>query len=393
MNRLTCEMCNSTDVVKQDSFFVCQSCGTKYSVEEAKKMMIEGTVDVSGSTVKVDDSEELKKMYQAARNARKNGDDETAIKHYENISAKDPNSWEAMFYLVILKTNSITNGEIESSAIKIMNIVDNIIQLIKENIVDDAEQKEAVEEVVSQCYDTALSLSYGSFSFYKSSTQGNGLIALTGITGLATSIVSSKKSLSEHQMRCLFIASIMGECAESIKKHFGLNDKKYKELIVFSWKKQLYLNDDFKKNHKLNLFNDQTLDEISNNIKQFSPDEHPTENNDISNIDDSTAGNSSDNSSGYNNSTNSSGCYVATCVYGSYDCPEVWTLRRYRDYKLDTTWYGRIFIKTYYAISPTIVKWFGNTNWFKKLWKSKLDRMVSKLQDQGYENTRYNDKY
>jgi len=33
--------------------FVCQHCGTKYSVEEAKKLMIEGTVDVQG-TVKVD---------------------------------------------------------------------------------------------------------------------------------------------------------------------------------------------------------------------------------------------------------------------------------------------------------------------------------------------------
>ena len=28
----------------------------------------------------------------------------------------------------------------------------------------------------------------------------------------------------------------------------------------------------------------------------------------------------------------SGGCYVATAVYGSYDCPQVWTLRRYRDY-------------------------------------------------------------
>ena len=89
----------------------------------------------------------------------------------------------------------------------------------------------------------------------------------------------------------------------------------------------------------------------------------------------------------------SSGCYVATCIYGSYDCPEVWTLRRYRDYKLDTTWHGRLFIKTYYAISPTIVKYFGKTNWFKKLWKGKLDKMVAKLQDQGYESTQYNDKY
>ncbi len=41
------------------------------------------------------------------------------------------------------------------------------------------------------------------------------------------------------------------------------------------------------------------------------------------------------------------GCYVATAVYGSYDCPEVWTLRRYRDNTLAETWYGRVFIKLY----------------------------------------------
>ena len=86
------------------------------------------------------------------------------------------------------------------------------------------------------------------------------------------------------------------------------------------------------------------------------------------------------------------GCYVATCVYGSYDCPQVWTLRRYRDDTLGSTWYGRLFIRTYYAISPTLVKWFGNTNWFKNLWKGKLDRMVAKLQSNGVEDTPYEDK-
>lgn len=93
-----------------------------------------------------------------------------------------------------------------------------------------------------------------------------------------------------------------------------------------------------------------------------------------------------------NEQTKSSGCYVATCVYGSYDCPEVWTLRRYRDNTLASTWYGRAFIHTYYAISPTLVKWFGKTKWFKKMWKGKLDRMVAKLQAEGVENTPYNDK-
>lgn len=90
--------------------------------------------------------------------------------------------------------------------------------------------------------------------------------------------------------------------------------------------------------------------------------------------------------------TSKGGCYVATCVYGSYDCPEVWTLRRYRDNTLGSTWYGRLFIKFYYALSPIIVKCFGKTKWFKNMWKGKLDKMVKKLQESGVESTPYNDK-
>jgi len=92
------------------------------------------------------------------------------------------------------------------------------------------------------------------------------------------------------------------------------------------------------------------------------------------------------------NGVNSGGCYVATAVYGSYDCPQVWTLRRYRDYKLAETWYGRAFIHTYYAISPTLVKWFGHTDWFKKMWRGRLDSMVNRLNSEGVENTPYQDR-
>ena len=88
----------------------------------------------------------------------------------------------------------------------------------------------------------------------------------------------------------------------------------------------------------------------------------------------------------------SGGCYVATAVYGSYDCPQVWTLRRFRDNTLAETWYGRAFIRTYYAISPTLVKWFGNTKWFKNIWKPTLDKLVKKLNTDGVDNTPYNDR-
>jgi hypothetical protein len=86
------------------------------------------------------------------------------------------------------------------------------------------------------------------------------------------------------------------------------------------------------------------------------------------------------------------GCYIATAVYGSYDCHQVWTLRRYRDYTLARTWYGRMFIKLYYAISPTLVKWFGKTDWFKKIWRYTLNKIINRLQNQGVESTSFIDQ-
>ena len=85
------------------------------------------------------------------------------------------------------------------------------------------------------------------------------------------------------------------------------------------------------------------------------------------------------------------GCYVATAVYGSYDCPEVWTLRRFRDQVLAKTWYGRLFIRLYYAVSPTCVKLFGECEWFQTFWRGKLDRMVETLQSDGFASTPYQD--
>ena len=94
---------------------------------------------------------------------------------------------------------------------------------------------------------------------------------------------------------------------------------------------------------------------------------------------------------GYNHS-DSQGCYVATCVYGSYDCPQVWTLRRFRDNILAKSIFGRAFIRVYYTVSPTIVKWFGQARWFKRMWQGKLDRLVQKLNAQGVESTPYQDR-
>lgn len=78
------------------------------------------------------------------------------------------------------------------------------------------------------------------------------------------------------------------------------------------------------------------------------------------------------------------GCYIATAVYGSYDCPSVWVLRHFRDEFLKKYYLGRVFIHSYYFISPKLVKAFGKTTWFNTMFKSILDPMVKKLNKKGY---------
>lgn len=89
--------------------------------------------------------------------------------------------------------------------------------------------------------------------------------------------------------------------------------------------------------------------------------------------------------------TNYGGCYVATAVYGSYDCPQVWTLRRYRDSSLQSTPFGRAFVKTYYAVSPTLVRKLGQAAWFNRLFRFVLTRFVEKLNCKGIEDGAYYD--
>jgi len=81
----------------------------------------------------------------------------------------------------------------------------------------------------------------------------------------------------------------------------------------------------------------------------------------------------------YHHNDDPEGCYIATCIYGSYDCPEVLRLRRFRDEILKKTAAGRGFIRAYYAVSPRLVRRFGKSRIFRSFWKSVLDRLIMLL--------------
>lgn len=97
MKQLTCEMCGSTDLIKQDGVFVCQVCGCKYSVEEAKKMMVEGVVQVEG-TVKVDNSDKEATYKGMAINAYNSGNTKEAYQYFLKVLEINPTDYQSIFY-------------------------------------------------------------------------------------------------------------------------------------------------------------------------------------------------------------------------------------------------------------------------------------------------------
>lgn len=77
------------------------------------------------------------------------------------------------------------------------------------------------------------------------------------------------------------------------------------------------------------------------------------------------------------------GCYIATAVYGSYDCTQVRILRKYRDNILSVTVFGRTFIKFYYCVSPWLVAHFQDKKWFTRFFRKRLDNLITKLKSKG----------
>ena len=69
MKAVKCELCGSTDIKKVDGEYECQYCHTRYSTEEAKKLMVE----IEG-TVKIDTSSKKTNLEKLAERAFKDRD-------------------------------------------------------------------------------------------------------------------------------------------------------------------------------------------------------------------------------------------------------------------------------------------------------------------------------
>lgn len=90
MKQLVCEMCGGTELLKEDGVFVCQSCGTKYSVEEARKMMVEVT-----GTVQVKNAAQLENLLNLAKSSFESQNYAQAEEFCNQVIAMDDKNYEA----------------------------------------------------------------------------------------------------------------------------------------------------------------------------------------------------------------------------------------------------------------------------------------------------------
>lgn len=341
MKAMVCEMCGSQDIIKQDGMYVCQYCGTRYSIDEARKLIVEGTV-------KIDHSDELQRLYKVARRARDNNNAENAQKYYDMILVKDPSSWEANFYTVYYQSMCCKIKDIRSAAIRVSNCENTVLELIRDNVPDPDEQGAAISEVGRKLITISRILFNSATDFY---------------LGISMQVQHNYKQ--ECINNCYAARDILYKYGNYLIDFFG---DAYGDVAASCWKDAIQQHNILMPILTHKDANEADIHKYANKIKEYDSSYQEPEVN------------------------KGGGCYVATAIYGSYDCPQVWTLRRFRDNALAETWYGRTFIHTYYAISPTIVKWFGNTAWFKNMWKPTLDRMVERLNHEGVEDTPYNDR-
>ena len=227
MKQLTCEMCGSTDLMKQEGVFVCQSCGCKYSVEEAKKMMIEGIVDVQG-TVRVDASDKVKNLYIMARRAKDDNNAELASKYYEMITFENPNDWEALFYFNYFKARQTNLQNMRNSVIRFANSLDSVFDLIDKSDKTSDEKWNLAKEIITKIDSLCESYIYWAKSHYRKFSQLN-------------------NSISDLQDRTYAVAELQKNMADLLEKYFAENSTQVVISYLKSYVKNYLLLDTIRK--------------------------------------------------------------------------------------------------------------------------------------------------
>lgn len=138
MKKIKCELCGSPDIIKEGNVFVCNSCGAKYSKEEAMNLINSEDAPIQRRTKTVRKTKtssevipyNLDPTYILAQQAKDTDNAEDANKYYSLLREKYPNEWEPYFYSLYYRTLCGTRGDIPKALSNLKSCAKPVILLL-----------------------------------------------------------------------------------------------------------------------------------------------------------------------------------------------------------------------------------------------------------------------
>ena len=174
MKQLVCELCRSTNFGKLDGIYVCRDCGSKYSLEEARRLLVE----IQPEPVKPTEPEQPHipvDHLALARQAKVNGEDAEALRHYTIVRNADPENWEATFFTVYYNALACKISQIEAAAGSVRTALGPVLEKIQAQLPQEQRQSAYAEvslytnKATSFLYDAARKHFDGLESYIRSS--------------------------------------------------------------------------------------------------------------------------------------------------------------------------------------------------------------------------------
>lgn len=337
VKKVSCDICGGNDLVKLDGVFVCQSCGCKYSADELKQAFVQtDSTTISSLEQKLKNAETLMQLeeYRKAEDV------------YKTLLSDFPGDWRCWWglYNSAKSYKGLPNGRMFADfARPNEEYYINALKLAPED----------AKKYIIRIHDSYWAEYYNSVLY----DDSNGRSCYFGpkpaiLTELEKQAQESADLCNQVKHPHRLLETLTNTKIECQNIRF-CEIRKHSVKIFATVKNNVY---DKYENRHITIITDKEISDINNILKTFDD----------------------------------GGCYIATSVYGSYDCPEVCVLRQFRDNVLADNLLGQTFIRIYYIISPTLIKLFGNTLWFRLFWKRFLDRAIKRINSKNF-ITRYHE--
>lgn len=305
MNKLVCELCGSNSLTKTDDLFVCDYCRTRYTPEQARKMLVEGTI-------RVDRSGDIGSLKEIATKALESNNNKEALEYANRILEIDPKN-SAAWYI-----KGVSSGWLSSiNNLRIIEMINAFKSCI--DYAEDEERERIKESCASQvniigvaCWNTSLN-HVNQFASVDGAWEGHVVCGRHALEGFRASYVWHTDRQPLENIVTVAASLINGAAYQYWDPVWNAQRTKVRQLS------------DADKAEMHSLI-ESTSEKIRETDKDYVTPKPVTQ----------------------------TGCFVVTATMGDEDAAPVIVLREFRDVILVKHKYGRSFVKWYYAVGPNI---------------------------------------